>query len=153
MIIFRYFNFDNFDMFDQSKCDWYESGEQSNKLFLNLEKTRASQGPIRTPLKNDNEINSLVEINTELKDFYEKLFTDNLSISKHNVVYPLEHLPVPKLQVGQVTICEGQMIESELLKSLKPIKNCLTKEFYENFWEEIKIPCSHSMRKKFSAEN
>ena len=39
---------------------------KSNKLFLNLEKTRASQGLIHTLVKNEKEINYPVEINTEL---------------------------------------------------------------------------------------
>ena len=66
----------------RSKYDWHESGEKSNKFFLNFEKTRSSQGLIRTLVKIEKEINNPVEINTELQDFYKKLFTDNLSISK-----------------------------------------------------------------------
>ena len=58
-----------------SKCDWYESGENSNKFILNLEKPRASQALIRTLVKNEKETNDPVEINTELQDFYKKLFT------------------------------------------------------------------------------
>ena len=30
----------------RSKCDWYEHGEKSSKLFLNLEKPRAVQNQI-----------------------------------------------------------------------------------------------------------
>ena len=66
----------------RSKSDWYESGERSNKLFLNLEKTSVYQGLIRTLVKNAKEINDPIEINTELQLFNEKLFTENLSISK-----------------------------------------------------------------------
>ena len=43
-------------------------------------------------------------------------------------------------------------MESELLKSLKSMKNdifsgndCLTKEFCKRFWEEIKTPFSNSI--------
>ena len=50
----------------RSKCDWYESSEKSNKFFLNLEETLASQGLICSLVKNENEINDPVEINTEL---------------------------------------------------------------------------------------
>ena len=66
----------------RGKCDSYESGENSNKFFLNFEKTRASQGLIRTLVTNEKEINDPVETNTELQHFYKKLFTDNLSISE-----------------------------------------------------------------------
>ena len=50
----------------RSKCDWYESSEKSNKFFLNLEETLTSQGLICSLVKNENEINDPVEINTEL---------------------------------------------------------------------------------------
>ena len=81
----------------RSKTDWYKSGEKSNKFFLNLEKTRASQGLIRALVKNEKEINDPIEINTEIQLFYKKLLTENLSISKENVITLLESLPVPKL--------------------------------------------------------
>ena len=93
--------------------------KKSNKFFLNLEKTRASQGLIRTLVKNEKEINDPIEINSEL--FYKKIFIENLSISKQNVVSLLDNLPVPKLQDKQVIKCEGEITESELLKSLKSI--------------------------------
>ena len=32
----------------RSKCEWYEHGEKSSKFFLNLEKSRAIQGQVRT---------------------------------------------------------------------------------------------------------
>ena len=64
----------------------------------------------------------------------------------------------PKLQEEQVIKCEGEITESELLKSVKSIKNDkslgndgLTK-FYETFWEEIKTPFSVSIRKSFLTE-
>ena len=112
----------------------------TNKLFLNLEKTCFSQGLICTLVKKEKEMNDPVEINTKFQDFHKKLFTSNLSFSKHNVVSLLENLPVPKLQKEQVIKCEGEITESELLKSLKSMKydkspgnDGLTKTFYETF--------------------
>ena len=81
----------------RSKCAWYKSGGKSNKFFLNLEKTRASQGLIGALVKNEKEINDPIEITTEIQLFYKKLLTENLSISKENVITLLESLPVPKL--------------------------------------------------------
>ena len=90
---------------------------------------------------------------------YIKLSTDNLSILKQIVVSVSEDLPLPKLQEEQVTKCESEIKESEILKSLKSMKNDkspgndgLTKEFYETFWEEIKTPLSNSIRKSFLTE-
>ena len=89
----------------RSKCDWYESGEKSSKFLLNFEKTRVSQGLI---VKNEKEINDPFEINIELQEFYKKLFTDNLSISKQNLFSLLADLPLPKPQEEQVIKCEGK---------------------------------------------
>ena len=33
------------------KCDWYEYGEKSSKIFLNLAKSRAAQSAIRNITK------------------------------------------------------------------------------------------------------
>ena len=87
----------------RSKCDWCKSGE---KL------TRASQGLIRTLVKNEKKINDPLEIKTELQLFYKKLFTENLSITKQNIVSLLENFPVPKLQEEQVIKLEGKITES-----------------------------------------
>ena len=112
----------------------------TNKFFLNLEKTCFSQGLICALVKKEKEMNDPVEINTKFQDFHKKLFTSSLSFSKHNVVSLLENLPVPKLQKEQVIKCEGEITESELLKSLKSMKydkspgnDGLTKTFYETF--------------------
>ena len=112
----------------------------TNKFFLNLEKTCPSQGLICTLVKKEKEMNDPVEVNTKFPGFHKKLFTSNLSFSKHNVVSLLENLPVPKLQKEQVIKCEGEITESELLKSLKSMKydkspgnDGLTKTFYETF--------------------
>ena len=112
----------------------------TNKFFLNLEKTCPSQGLICTLVKKEKEMNDPVEVNTKFPGFHKKLFTSNLSFSKHNVVSLLENLPVRKLQKEKVIKCEGEITESELLKSLKSMKydkspgnDGLTKTFYETF--------------------
>ena len=78
-----------------------------------------------TSAKNGKEINGPVEINTELQDFCKKLFINHFSISKQNVenLENFENLPVPKVQEEQVIKCEGEITESELLKSLKSMKD------------------------------
>ena len=40
----------------RSKCDWYEQGEKSTKLFSNLEKQRGNQSRIRKLTVNEKEI-------------------------------------------------------------------------------------------------
>ena len=58
----------------RSKCQWYEEGEKLTKFFLNLEKTKATQGTVEKLEINNKEIDNSVEINTELERFFENLF-------------------------------------------------------------------------------
>ena len=51
----------------RSKYDLYETGEKSNKFFLNFEKTRASEGLICTFVENEKEINNPVETRIFIK--------------------------------------------------------------------------------------
>ena len=48
--------------------------EKPNKFFLNIEKTRTFHSIFRTLVKNEKEINGLLEISSELQYFYKKLF-------------------------------------------------------------------------------
>ena len=41
----------------RSKCEWHEYREKSSKFFLNLEKSCAIQGQVRTVISNDKETN------------------------------------------------------------------------------------------------
>ena len=49
-----------------SKCDWFEFGEKSNKLFLTIEKCRATQNIVCKVLSNEQEITDLSKIKTYL---------------------------------------------------------------------------------------
>ena len=50
----------------RSKCDWYEHGEKSSKIFLNLEKTRSTQSTIRNITKDKK---TLLVIKKLIKNF------------------------------------------------------------------------------------
>ena len=50
--------------------------------FLNLEKSRSSQGVVHSILKNKTEVKNQLEINNELYKFYKNLFKENLNTSK-----------------------------------------------------------------------
>ena len=63
---------------------------------------------------------------------------------------------MPTLDNEQALECEGIIIETELLKALKSMKNDkspgndgITKEFYEFFWDDIKNLLSDSIKKSF----
>ena len=67
----------------KSKCQWYEEGKNSTKFFLNLEKTKATQGTVKKLEKNNKEIDNPVEINKKLERFFENLFKRKLRKMKH----------------------------------------------------------------------
>ena len=140
----------------RSKCYWCESGGKSTKFFLNLEKSRSSQGVVRSILKNKIEVKNQSEINNELYKFYKNLFKENLNTSKDAIFSFLENINLPTLTNEQALECEGIISETELLKALKSIKNDkspgndgITKEFYEFFWDDIKNSLSDSIKKSF----
>ena len=64
----------------RSICHWYENGEKSTKLFLNLEKYRATQGCLCTIIVNNKELNDSHQINDGLYNFFQTLFKEKLSI-------------------------------------------------------------------------
>ena len=47
----------------RSKCNWYENGEKSTELFLNVEKYCATQGCLCTIIVNKKELNDSQQIN------------------------------------------------------------------------------------------
>ena len=140
----------------RSKCDWYEREEKSTKFFLNLEKSRSSQGVVHSILKNKIEVKNQSEINNELYKFYKNLFKENLNTSKEVTFSFIENINLPALANEQALECEGIISETELLKALKSMKNDkspgndrITKEFHELFWDDIKHSLSDSIKKSF----
>ena len=67
----------------RSKCQWYEEGKKSTKFFLNLEKTKATQGTVIKLEISNKEIDNPVEINKKLERFFENLFKRKLRKMKH----------------------------------------------------------------------
>ena len=142
----------------RSKSDWYESGKKSTKFFLNLEKSRSSQGVVRSTLKNKIEVKHQSEINNELYKFYKNLFKENLNTSKEAISSFLENINLPRLTNEQAVECEGIISETELLRALKSMKNDkspenygITKEFCEFFWDDIKNSLPDSIKKSFKS--
>ena len=140
----------------RSKCDWYDSGKKSTKFFLNLEKSRSSQGVVRSILKNEIGVKHQSEINNKLYKFYKNLSKENLNTSKEAISSFLENINLPTISNEQALECEGIISETELLKALKSMKNDkspgndgITKEFYEFFWDDIKNSLSNSIKKCF----
>ena len=111
---------------------------------------------VRTLLSNEKEVTDKHKINQELEFFYKNLFTEKSEISKRRYKCSLSQINIPLLMEEQCQTCEGPITESELLNILKNMPNNkspgnddLTKEFYEKFWEEIKITWCNSITKSY----
>ena len=82
----------------RSKCDWYEFGEKSNKFFLNLEATRATQSVVRKVISNKQEITDIFKINNHILQFYQNLFKEKQSTSENRFNSLLNDLNIPSLR-------------------------------------------------------
>ena len=58
----------------RSICDWYEYGEKSSKIFLNLEKTRATQSTIRNITKDKKNLHVIKELIKNFLNFITAYF-------------------------------------------------------------------------------
>ena len=125
----------------RSKCEWYEHGEKSSKIFLNLEKSRAIQGQVRTVIYNE------AELNNHIYSFFNYLHKETLCFSSNNLETYLNTISFPKLTKEKSKKLDGGIIENKLFIALKSMKNNkspgndrLTKKFYITFWNELKTP-------------
>ena len=94
------------------------------------------------------------KINQELECFYKKF--EKSKFQKEDINAYLRQINIPILTEEQSQTCEGSITESKLLNTLEsmlnnksPGKDGPTKEFYETFWEEIKIPMCDSITKSY----
>ena len=84
------------------------------------------------------------KIQNELQLFYRNLFKSNCTKSYDDCKKFLDKIITPVLTSEKANGCEGDLVESELFKSLSSMQDCkspgndgLTKEFYEYFWNVI----------------
>ena len=140
----------------RSKCKWVEQGEKNTSYFLRLEKHNFCNKLI-TQLDVDGKIISdPMEILRAEKLFYENLYTDpkvdNSTFSENAEIFTRNDA-IPKVTDDQKELCELELTEVELLKSLKtqtngssPGSDGLPAEFYKLFWKDIKVPFVESVR-------
>ena len=119
----------------RSKCDWYEYGDKSSNITKDKKNLACHK-----------------RINQELFDFYKGLFSENLNVSKNEIMQFLNLVSIPQLTED----CEFILSEKDLLLVLNSMPNNkspgnddLTKEFYEVFWEDLKTPLTSSFKSAF----
>ena len=94
--------------------------------------------------------------NYKLFDFYKKVFSENLNMSKNEIMQFLNLVLIPQLRENQSRDCEFILSEKVLLLILKSMSNNkwpgndgLTKEFHKVFWENLKTSLMSSFKSVF----
>ena len=87
------------------------------------------------------------DINKNLHSFYQNLFSKNNDISRQKVLPYLQDKNLPKLNDDQCALWKKGITEEEVKHELNkmeinksPGNDGLTKEFYETFWDYVKVP-------------
>ena len=129
------------------------------KFFLNLENSRAAQSTFRNITKDKKNLTCRKTINQELLDFYQGLFSENLNVSKNEIIQFLNLVSIPQLTEDQSKDCEFILSEKDLLLVVKsmpnnksPSNDGLTKELYEDFWEDLKTPLMSNCKSAFDKD-
>ena len=131
----------------RSKCNWYESGEKSNKYFLNLEKKNAITSTITKLTDDDRSITNQKDVLSSIEKFYKNLFTNKNKNSSESCKNFLQDLQNPTLNEEDQRALSNDLSEDELYLALSemqdgksPGNDGLSCEFYKEFWEDIKSP-------------
>ena len=110
-------------------------------------------------MENGKEIKDQKQVNDELFNFYNNLFKSDKRSSKCYIAQLLSSIQIPCLAEEQSAKCEILIFEGEVFCALtimpknKSLGNDdLTKEFYEKFWDDLKISFIGSLRKSFLKE-
>ena len=107
----------------RSKCDWYEYGEKSSKFFLILKKRDLHKAQFEILQKIKKSLTCHKRINQELFDFYKGLFSENLNVSKNEIMQFLNLVSIPQLTEDQSKDCEFILSEKDLLLVLNSMPN------------------------------
>ena len=140
----------------RSICNWYENGEKSSKFFLNLEKNCFVQNQIRKLIIEEKELTEQNEINNNIFTFYQNLFSKQTDFKQNDLIHYLGKINLLSPSNGQKLICDAITTEKEIYDALKSMENnktpgndWLSKEFYEVFWNDVKIPLLASINDGF----
>ena len=133
----------------RSKIQFVEEGEKCTSYFLRQEKNNYNNKHITKLI--DTRDNSIIETPQEIldleKNFYENLYNDNSNPVQSQEAEDkiFNNLDIPKISEQNKQICEEELSEAEILKSVKAMKpgkspgTCgLTSEWYKFFWIDIR---------------
>ena len=141
----------------RSKVDWYEHGEKSSKYFLNLEKRNKAKSHIRKILNSNLvELSEPETVLSSIKSFYSTLYKERNDKTETDCYNYLKTLNLPKLTDNESRLCEGELTKRECWEALQTMGNnkspgndCLSKEFYVCFFNEIHSCLLQSLNTSF----
>ena len=90
---------------------------------MNLEKQRGSQNTIKKLVIDDKEITEQTHILEHIREFYETLFKTREQKTKIEMEKFFSDVDIPKLSENQVKLCEENLTEKDLYKSLKSMQS------------------------------
>ena len=151
------YNYITEGIISRSKTDWYELGEKSTKYFLNLETRNKAKSHIRKIYNENNEESAdSNEILAKMKDFYSNLYKRRSSKSETDCLNYLKNINISKLSTEDMNKCEGRLSKQECWDALqsfgnnkRPSNDCLSKEFYVCFFNEINAYFIDSLNHSF----
>ena len=111
------------------------------------------QNTIKKLIIDGTEVTDQTCILNHIKVFHDALFKKRQQKTMIEIKDFLNVIDVPKLSEDQVNLCEKDLTEKDLYKSLRSMQNekspgndGLTKEFYETFWDDLKDIFGNSVR-------
>ena len=141
-----YYNLKQKGQFVRARVQWIKNGEIPSKYFLSLEKQRQAANVLTKITKNDTIIDNDREILNETLSFYEKLYEAKHIPTQHIDEYFKKVTKFPTLTLDGQKLCEKTISIEEItciVKNLKtnksPGADGLTSEFYQTFWQELKL--------------
>ena len=95
----------------------------------------------------EKELTEQNEINNNIFTFYQNLFSKQTDFKQNDLIHYLGKINLLSPSNGQKLICDAITTEKEIYDALKSMENnktpgndWLSKEFYEVFWNDVKIP-------------
>ncbi len=145
----------------RSKVKWAEADEKNSKYFLSLEKHNYVNKLITQIEVDGTVINDQETILDKTKTFYNNLYSEPLNVNnesyKESIDTFLKNNKLTHLTDSDKELCDSDITESDILKSLKLLKNGkspgtdgLPAEFYKFFWLDIKSFLTNSIKYAFS---
>ena len=129
----------------RSKCRWIEKGEKPTKYFFNLEKKNYNRKTINELRKqNGVEIREEKEILKVIQEFYEDLYSSEISTSQEQFDLFTRNVIFPKLPdedreeiEGPLTLDECKHVLELFQENKSPGEDGFTVEFYKYFFDSV----------------